>query len=357
MNALYAEQPLSTQTAYAQLLDAALGAERVRGFSDLSGSFNQKMVKGRRYWYFQFTEPSGKLHQLYVGPDGEPVQRLVAQKEAPSAAATMRPLARSAMALGNAAVLPRHYRVTRRLADYGFFRAGAVLIGAHAFISFGNSLGVRWRDASRSRDIDAVCTGKELSLLVPNNVEVQSDEALISLEMGFLPASGLSGKSGKSYLVPSEPDFRLNFVTPLRRGHDAPYNHAQLHVTLQPLPFMEYPLEQVERAVLFCNEGAVHVNVPTPERYALHNLMAYGERRESFKVRSVKDLLQAACVLSFLWDHRRDSLEQALLDVLARGNGWNARLRQGAAALRKAHPELAVGAWLVEVTRAASARQ
>jgi hypothetical protein len=352
MNALYAEQSLSTQTAYAQLLDAALGAEHVRGFSDLQGSFNQKMVKGHRYWYFQFTEPSGKLHQVYVGPDGEPVQRLMAQKEAPSAAAALGPLARSAMALGNTAVLPRHFRVIRRLAEYGFFRAGGVLIGTHAFIAFGNSLGVRWGDASRTQDIDSADAGKKLSLLLPNSVEVRTDEAVTSLEMGFLPVSALSGKTGGTFLIPSEPDFRLDFLTPLHRGGDAPYNHPQLHVTLQPLPFMEFSLEGVEQAVLFCNEGAVLVNVPSPERYALHKLVVYGERAGSFRVKSGKDLMQAACLLNFLWDHRRHSLEEALSDILTRGKGWHARLKQGAAALHKAYPELPVGVRLVEVTSA-----
>ncbi|WP_296541384.1 hypothetical protein [Rhodoferax sp.] len=64
------------------------------------------------------------------------------QRNAPSAAATPGPLARSAMALDYAAVLPRHYRVIRRLADYGFSHAGGVLIDMHAFFTFGNSLGV-----------------------------------------------------------------------------------------------------------------------------------------------------------------------------------------------------------------------
>ncbi len=347
---LYFEQALSTQTAYAQLLDAALGAERVRGFSDLQGSFNQKTVKGRKYWYFQFTEPSGKLHQLYVGPDGEPVQRLMALQGSPSAAAALGPLARSAVALGSKAVLPRHYRVIRRLADYGFFRAGGVLIGTHAFLAFGNSLGVSWGDASRTQDIDFAHAGKRLSLLLPNNVDVKTDEAITSLEMGFLPVSGLSGKTGGSYLIPSEPEFRLDFLTPLHRGGDAPYKHPQLHVTLQPLPFMEFSLEGVEQAVLFCNEGAVLVNVPSAERYALHKLLVYGERSGSFRAKAAKDLLQSACLLSFLWDHRRDALEEALSDMLTRGKGWRTRLKQGANALHKAHLELAVSAWLVEAT-------
>lgn len=350
MGNLYTEQSLATQTAYAQLLDAALGAERVRGFADLQGSFNAKTVKGRTYWYFQFTEPSGKLHQIYVGPDGEPVQRLIAQKDAPSAAAALGPLARSAIALGCAAVLPRHYRVIRRLADYGFFRAGGVLIGTHAFLAFGNSLGVYWGDVSRTLDIDFAHAGKRVALLLPGNVEVKTDEAIISLEMGFLPVSGLSGKTGGSYLIPSEPEFRLDFLTPLYRGGAAPYKHPQLHVTLQPLPFMEFSLENVEQAVLFCREGAVLVNVPSPERYALHKLVVYGERTSAFRSKSAKDLVQCACLLDFLWDHRRESLEEALADMLTRGKGWRARLKQGAAALYKSQPNVAAGLRLVEAT-------
>ena len=352
MAALYTEQTLSSQTAYAQLLDAALGAERVRGFSDLQGSFNEKTVKGRKYWYFQFTEPSGKLHQLYVGPDSEPVQRLVALKDTPSAANALAPLARSAVALGCAPVLPRHYRVIRRLADYGFFKAGGVLIGTHAFLAFGNSLGVRWGDASRTQDIDFAHAGKRLSLLLPGTIEVNTDEAIASLEMGFLPVSGLSGKTGGAYLIPSEPDFRLDFLTPLHRGGATPYKHPQLHVTLQPLPFMEFSLEGVEQSVLFASEGAVLVNVPSPERYALHKLVVYGERSGTFRVKSAKDLMQAACLLNVLWDYRRDTLDEALADILTRGKSWRARLAQGAAALHKAWPDLPAGLHLVKATSA-----
>ena len=348
MHSFYTEQSLSTQTAYAQLLDAALGAERVRGFSDLQGSFNEKTVKGRKYWYFQFTEPSGKLHQIYVGPDGEPVQKLIAQKAAPSAAAALGPLARAAIALGGAAVLPRHYRVIRRLSDYGFFRAGGVLIGTHAFLALGNGLGVRWGDASRTQDIDFAHAGKKVSLLLPSNVEVNTDEAITSLEMGFLPVSGLSGKTGGSYLIPAEPEFRLDFLTPLHRGGDAPYKHPQLHVTLQPLPFMEFSLENVEQGVLYCSEGAVLVNLPAPERYALHKLIVYGERTGAFRSKSAKDLVQAACLLNFLCDHRRESLEDAIADILTRGKGWRTRLKQGAAALCKAYPDAPAGLRLVE---------
>lgn len=346
MAPLYTELPLSTQTAYAQLIDAALGAELVRSVADLPGSFNAKTVKGRRYWYFQYTEPAGRLRQVYVGPDNDAVQRLMARQREPGAALALGQLARSAFALGCTALLPRHYRVIRRLADYGFFHAGGLLIGSHAFLAYGNMLGLRWGGQERTQDNDFAHPGKALALLLPGDAQVKTDEAIESLSMGFLPVTGLSGKSGGTYLIPSEPEFRLDFLTPLYRGGDAPFVHPQLNVTLQPLPFMEYSLEKFEQAVLFANGGTVLVNVPSPERYALHKLLVYGERSGSFRAKSSKDLAQAACLAAYLWDHRREALAEALQDLLSRGKGWITRFRQGAAALHKAYPEIEVSARL-----------
>ena len=343
----YTELSLSTQTAYAQLLDAALSAELVRSVADLSGSFSAKTVKGRKYWYFQYTEPSGKLRQIYVGPDGDPVQRLMERKGGPSASAALGPLARAALAMGCTAVLPRHYRVIRRLADYGFFHAGGVLIGTHAFLAYANMLGVRWGSQDRTQDIDFAHAGKAVALGLPNNVEVQTDAAISSLNMGFLPVSGLSGKTGGSYLIPAEPDIRLDFLTPLHRGGDKPYLHPQLHVTLQPLPFMEFSLERLEQAVIFCTEGAVLVNVPSPERYALHKLLVFGERAGTFRAKASKDLAQAAHLLAWLCEFRREPLDEALKDLLSRGKGWVSRFHQSARALRAAYPQLAAAEMLL----------
>jgi hypothetical protein len=327
------------------LLDAALDAELLRSIADLSGSFNVKTVNGRKYWYFQYTEPSGKLRQLYVGPDGEPVQRLMARKCGASAMAALGPLARSALALGCTAVLPRHYRVIRRLADYGFFNAGGLLIGTHAFLAYGNMLGLRWGGQERTQDIEFADvkteTDKAVSLLLPNNIEVQRDKAIASLNMGFLPVQGLAGRSGGAYLIPAEPEFRLDFLTPLHRAGDKPYEHPQLHVKLQPVPFMEFSLEKLEQAVVFCAEGAVLLNVPSPERYALHKLLVWGERSGSFRAKSAKDLAQAACLLAYLGQTRQEALDEALQDLLGRGKGWVSRFNQGALALRKAYPAVA----------------
>lgn len=342
----YTELSLTAQTAYAQLLDAALTANHMRSVADLTGSFSPKTVKGHKYWYFQYTEPSGKLRQIFVGPENDAVRALIERKSSGAATAPLIPLARSAIALGCADVLPRHFRVIRRLTEYGFFNAGGVLIGTHAFLAFGNMLGVAWGDSSRTQDNDFAHAGKNLAIALPSDLEVKTNEAIQSLEMGFLPVSGLSSKTGATYLNPKEPDFRLDFLTTLHRGGEVPYEHPQLHITLQPLKFMEFSLENVQQSVLFCAEGAVMVNIPHPARYALHKLLVYGERSGAFAAKSNKDIIQAACLLAWFKERRPWEVEEAWKDLVSRGKGWATRAVQGRDALAKAFPQLEVHNWL-----------
>ena len=348
MNLLYKELISAAQTAYAQLADAALTTDHMRTVADLSGSFSSKTIKGHKYWYYQYSEPSGKLKQIFVGPDNAAVRSLIELKGQPGAAYNLAPLAGSAVALGCADVLPKHLRVIRRLSEYGFFRAGGVLIGTHAFLAYGNMLGVQWGDSSRTQDIDFAHAGKSVALALPSNIEVQTHAAIESLQMGFLPISGLTDKSGATYLAPRDPGFRLDFLTTLHRGGEEKYEHPKLHVTLQPLKFMEYSLVQVQQAVLFNAEGAVVVNVPHPARYALHKLIVYGEREGAFSSKSGKDLIQAASLLQYFKENRTWEVQEAYGDLMGRGKGWVSRFERGLAAIEKTYPKLEVRGWLTK---------
>ena len=348
MNPLYKELTSTAQTAYAQLVDAALTTEHMRTVADLSGSFSSKTIKGHQYWYYQYTEPSGNLRQIFVGPNNDAVRSLIAQKNLPGTAQNLAPLAASAVALGCADILPKHLRVIRRLSEYGFFQAGGVLIGTHAFLAYGNMLGVHWGDALRTQDIDFAHAGKNLALALPSNIEVQTHEAIESLQMGLLPISGLKGKAGATYLAPRDPSFRLDFLTTMHRGGEEKYEHPQLHVTLQPLKFMEYSLVQVQQAVLFNAEGAIVVNIPHPARYALHKLIIFGEREGAFAAKSNKDITQAASLLQYYKDNRTWEIKEAYEDLISRGKGWVSRFERGLAAIEKSYPELEVEKWLVK---------
>lgn len=342
----FTELTLSAQTAYAQLFDAASTTELSRSVANLAGSFAQKTVKGRVYWYFQHSDLAGKSRQIYVGPDTPEVRRLVELRaDAPSVDA-LRALARSAIALGCQPLVARHFRVIRRLLDYGFFKAGGVLVGTHAFLAYGNLLGVIWGDASRTQDVDFAHAGKSVSIALPGTVEVDVRRAIESLEMGFLPISAIAGKTGATYLNPREPDFRLDFLTPRHRGGDTPIEHPQLHVTMQPLRFMEYSLENIVQVALFSTEGSGLVNVPHPARYALHKLLIYGERSGSFTQKANKDLAQAAALLDWFKTYRPWEVEEAWQDMANRGKGWISRVERGIKALNRWAPELGVADWL-----------
>ncbi|MDQ3511749.1 MAG: nucleotidyltransferase domain-containing protein [Pseudomonadota bacterium] len=340
--------PLSAtaQTAYAQLLDAVHGAELTRSVASLRGTFARKQVKGRTYWYFQYTEVSGKVRQLYVGPQDARVQALMEAHASGGPAQAVELLARSALALGNAPVLARHFKVVQRLADYGFFRAGGVLIGTHAFLAFGNMLGVRWQDGSRTQDVDFAHAGKTLAIALPANIEIDTHAAIESLQMGLLPIEHADGGRGATYLDPRDPEFQLDFLTPLHRGGMQPYRHPQLGIALQPLKFMEYLLQDVQQAALLSASGAVLVSVPHPARYALHKLIVAGERPASRIAKSNKDIQQVAALLSVLREQARWQVDEAWTDLTARGPGWLSRAQRGREALGKVAPELEVATWL-----------
>jgi hypothetical protein len=303
-------------------------------------------VKGHKYWYYQYTEPAGKLRQVFVGPDNEAVRALVVRKNTHTVTTPLAPLVRSALALGCTEVLPKHFKVLKRLSEYGFFSAGGMLAGTHAFMALGNMLGVRWGDATQTQDIDFAHAGKSMALALAPSLEVQTHEAIASLDMGFLPIIGLAGKGGATYLNPREPDFRLDFLTTLHRGGENSYEHPQLHVTLQPLKFMEFSLEQVQQAAILAKVGALLVNVPHPARFALHKLIVAGERAGTFQAKASKDLRQAGALLEVLRETRAWEVDEAWQDLLGRGPGWITRVSRSLVMLDRLFPALHVLEWL-----------
>jgi hypothetical protein len=339
---------MTCQTAFSQVAEVALSADHLRSAADLPGAFVAKTVKGHPYWYYQYTEPAGVRRQLFVGPDNPAVRALMHKAREPGATKSLGPLVRSAVVLGCAQILPRHYKVLRRLAEYGFFKAGGVLVGTHAFVAYGNMMGIRWvsGDASRTQDIDFAHAGKSISLVLAADHPVQTHEAIQSLDMGFLPITGLSGKTGGAYLIPNEKEFRLDFLTTIGRSGSTPYEHPDLHVTLQPLRFMEFSLENVQQTVLLAGDSATLVNVPHPARYALHKLIVAGEREGAFLSKANKDLMQSGLLLSALKESRPWEVEGAWEDLVSRGKGWSLRAQRGLVAVSRLFPDESFSEWL-----------
>lgn len=334
------ELPLSAQTAYAELFSQAQAFELNNALAGLVGAFHKRVLKGRLYWYFGYRDIDQKVRMVYVGPDSERVQALVRRFEQIRQDQPLAPPARMAIAAGCMPVAPKHFRVIRRLAEYGFFRAGGILIGSHAFRALGNMLGVRWLERAVTPDLDFAHAGRNVSVALPADFRVDVRGALGSLEMGLLPLTQFGGRVGAQCRNPADSQLRLNFVTAMTRDR-SPAVMPDLNVSLEPLKFLEFVLEAPLRGCVFSNQGACVVNLPAPERYAVHKMMVYGERPVSERTKANKDLLQAASLVSYLLQtDQAELLNAAWQDVLGRGEGWQARAMQGKEALLQIAPGL-----------------
>jgi hypothetical protein len=355
--ARFLELPLAAQTAYAEIAEQARALELSNALAGLKGSFQRMTRRKASYWYFAYRDLDQRVRMAYVGPDEPRVQRLIerfatVRRQKPLAAS-----AQSALALGCTSTAPKHFRVIKRLGEYGFFRAGGVLIGTHAFIALGNMLGVRWTDGSSTLDVDFAHAGRNVSVALPATVRIDVHDALESLEMGLLPIAQFDGRVGAQYRNPKDEELRIDFVTSMVRGA-GPVLMPDLNLALEPLKFMEFILEGTTQACLIARTGACIVNVPAPERFAVHKLIIHGERPSRERTKARKDLFQVISLAAyFLANGQAPSFNAAWREALERGRGWRLRAKEGQAALLALAPELDVhDLWGVPSTRSTTKR-
>jgi hypothetical protein len=341
MPELYRDIPLAAQTAYAEALDQARTLE-LDALASLTGAFQRRAIKGHEYIYFGYRDPIGGVQRrVYVGPADARTEALVARFNTVKAPKRLMPNAQAALALGCAGTLPKHFRIVRQLAAYGFFKAGGVLIGTHAFVAMANMLGVHWHSGDRTLDVDFAHAGRNVSLALPSDIEISVHDALTSLEMGLLPITELSRRPGGQYRNPADPELRLDFLTPLTRKR-GPLIVENLGLALEPLKFMEFSLEGTTQAAMLSAAGACLVNIPAPARYAAHKLVVFGERDTASRAKAVKDIEQAAALAEWhLLNDAAPTFKAAWNDALSRGRGWKARAQQGQRALLAKYPALA----------------
>jgi hypothetical protein len=338
--ALYRQLGLSAQTTYAEIVEQARTLE-LESLSQLTGTFQRRVIKGHEYVYFGYRDPlGGAQRRVYVGPADERVNALIARFGRTKAPKKLAPNARAALAFGCTGVLPKHFRIVRQLAAYGFFRAGGVLIGTHAFATMANMLGVHWTSGETTLDVDFAHAGRNVSLALPANIKLPVHDALTSLEMGLLPIIELTGKTGAQYRNPNDPELRIDFLTSMTRGA-APVEIEELGLVLEPIKFMEFLLEGTTQAALLSRDGACLVNVPSPSRFAVHKLIVAAERRGSNRVKSEKDVQHAAALASWhLEEGQHRDFQAACTDATSRGKGWRARLLDGRRLLVARYPDL-----------------
>jgi hypothetical protein len=339
---LFTDLSVASATAFAQVHTAALGQELARDASHLRGSYSVKKVKGKAHWYFSYREADQKIRQMYVGPDNLQTRQLVESAKSRTPHSSTQPLVKVAYTLGCSVVTRQHLSVILRLNEYGFFRAGGVLIGTHAFLAYSNLMGIRWTSTDQTVDIDFAHAGKNISIALPANVRAEPHTAITTMPEGFLPLVQFRGGAGATYRHAEQAEYQIDFLCPKHSDSDEPIHIPNLDVALQPLRFMEFSLEQVQQTTLIDSTGrCVVVTLPAAERYAVHKLLIIGERSGAFKAKISKDIAQAGALVAYFKKHDPSALAAAWQDALTRGPGWRKRAMGGRAALAAVSKELA----------------
>jgi hypothetical protein len=333
-----ARLPAPTTVLYSELLERLLAESARRGIGTAPGAFTTKTIKGTAYAYFQYSEPGGKVRQLYLGRAGPELERVVERfrRERPAAEKERADLERLCAQIrvgGGWSMGPGPARVLKAFADAGVFDAGAVLVGTHAFGTTGNLLGARLSGASlRTDDLDLAA----VSLLAASGGAADAVDALERLKMGFLPVPALDPRRPSTSFKVRGESLRVDFLTP--GAWDAPVPLPNLGTYAHPLRFLDYLIENPEKAAVI-DSGGFLTSVPAPARFALHKLLIQSERPAYQQAKAAKDLAQAGQLIEALGDARPGDLRLAYDALDARG--WSARLMRGAKALRAIHPESA----------------
>lgn len=332
---------LGAQTSYAELLDVARSVEQAR-FGCLRGSFHRRQIKGKTYVYFNFRDVDGHGCSVYVGPEGERVQRLIhefKQSQVAERLTTLTQRAQACVALGCSGLPAKHFRFIQKLAGYGFFRGRGVLVGNHAFAAIGDMLGLRWTGGGDAMCADFARDESYISIALSGECDIPDHDAITSLEAGLLPARAFG--VGTNRRDRNATELRAQFATPPGEPHEVSQTSSS-RIELEPVNFVDLLLEGLSHGVVLAKAGACMVNLPDPARFAVHNLMVYGDESMPESFTSIALLDQAAALIEWHMDQQRIALlREVWRDVQVRGTVWRESADRGRYALLERHPALA----------------
>ncbi len=171
-----------------------------------------KTIKGQVYWYLQLRS-LGQRRQVYLGPDSKSLQREMTRiksqwTDQSQRAASIAKLVAMLSAGGAQGPDARTGALLEVLARHHVFAAGATLVGSLAFVAFGPMLGVAWRGAYRTGDVD-LASERRLALAVPH---ADVPEALADSPFVFSAIPGFDPRSPSTSFRSRGTDLRLDVL-------------------------------------------------------------------------------------------------------------------------------------------------
>jgi hypothetical protein len=317
---------LVVQTTYAELLERCASTAFSDAFPE-DGTFTSKTINGRRYWYFQVRTAKGRS-QRYVGPESpELLERIAHHREARDDERERRALVSTLVrSFGLPPPIPQIGDIVSALARVGIFRLRSVLVGTVAYQSYSAMLGIRLPGALlQTYDVD-IAQFTNVSVAVGDQTPPML-EVLKAVDKTFREIPHTSGRRGVTSYA-AKGGLRVDFVTP-NEGPDTdePQSLPALQTDAQPLRFLDFLIHEPAQAVILHGPG-IYVQVPAPERYAVHKLIL-ARRRPPGVAKRDKDLQQAAALVEALAQKRPEELKLAWEEAHERGPKWRKLLLDG----------------------------
>lgn len=310
--------------AYHDLL-AALQDEAAAEFR---GAPTRVERRGRAYWYDTYRVGSD-VRKRYIGEDSPELQdRIDRLSDLKAEAADRRRnrarLIRILRAEGFMGLDPTTGSMMNALAAAGVFRLGGTIVGTHAFRLYEGVLGLRYGfdQLAQTGDID-IASFERLSLALDDAVSPPLQSVLA--EFDFAPAPSVDARKTWRWRQ-TKGEMLVEFLTPSFSAEEDLRPLPALGVDAQALHHLNYLLAQPIRAAAVYRSGVL-IQVPRPERFAIHKLIVADRRRAGpDSAKAGKDRAQADFLIRALAEERPVELAEAYETALDKGSAWRRRI-------------------------------
>ena len=292
--------------------------------SDIRGKPTLRHQGGRSYWYDRY-RVGDQVVDLYLGDDTEDLRHRLDRHE------TLRALARDRQV--ETARLVRLLRsegyltpdlatgqIMTAMSRAGVFRLGGTIVGTHAFRHYEGVLGIRIGadQVAQTNDID-IASFERLSLAVQDQVDPAMADVFSGLE--FEPIPSVGDRKVWRWRQTRQQTL-VEFLTPSFDDEQGLRDLPALGVSAQSLHFLNYLIAEPLTVPLLYRSGAL-IQIPRPERFAIHKLIV-SERRRGFDAvqKAQKDRSQAAFLIRVLAEEDPHALAEAHHDALSKGPAW-----------------------------------
>ena len=311
---------ISFQSLYLNLLENSFYRDSIASFPP-GGNFVKKKHNGNNYWYYQRRDGK-KVKTSYLGrADDEKVLSIInREKESLEIQKRCKESTRALIRSGFPSPTATMGNVLEALSNAGFFRLRGVLVGSLAYQCYPAMFGERLASYMETSDVD-IAQFPQISMAIHDSID-ESFSTVIDKAGRFLPDRTIEGQPYR--WRDSQTGCLIDILAPIVGGFEEDTVLLEsINTHALKLKFLDFLIYDEEPAVILYKHG-ITVNVPKPERYAIHKLIVAQERTSQ---KRAKDISQAVSLIKIMTkNHMTKELQEAFEEAMDRGHGWRKRL-------------------------------